>query len=165
VPVKAIRFTIAFAAIACVAPGLTGELHAAPPSGTNTTPQTQTPPAAAPDTKTETETKPAGKPDKSVKPGHKPDAHKSEAHAPDAHKSDKAAKSAAKSEKSVDSAHKPEKPAKGTTAAKTTAAKTTAAKTAPGPMMLAVPPGSVTSTASVPPPGATVNNGADERRY
>jgi soluble lytic murein transglycosylase len=31
-------------------------------------------------------------------------------------------------------------------------------------MMLAVPPGSVTSTASVPPPGATVNNGADERR-
>jgi soluble lytic murein transglycosylase len=157
VPVKAIRLTIAFAAIAFVAPVLLASgLQAAPPSDTN-----GTQPAPKVDTKAETkaESKSAGKPDKTAKPAHKLDAHKSQAHKSDAHQSDKSAKPAINAEKSVELAHKSEKPVKAATAAKTSAA-----KKPPGPMMLAVPPGSVTSTASVPPPGAIGNNAADMRR-
>jgi soluble lytic murein transglycosylase len=141
--VKAIRLIIAFAAVAFAAPGLLGgKLHAAPPSDASTTPQ------PAPTTES--------KPDKSAKPAHKSETHKSEAQKSDAHKSDKPAKAAAKPEKSAETAHKSDKPAKPKRSA--------ADKTAPGPMMLAVPPGPVTSTASVPPPGAISNNGSDVRR-
>jgi soluble lytic murein transglycosylase len=152
VPVKANRLIIAFAVIALAGPGLVGgALHAAPPSDTNAAPQ----PAPSTDTKLD------GKPDKSARPAHKSETHKSEApksdtHKSDAHKSDKAAKSAAKSEKTAEPAHKSEKSAKPKTRA--------ADKTAPGPMMLTVPSGPVTSTASVPPAGAAGNNGADVRR-
>ncbi len=145
---KAIRLIIAFAAIAFAAPGLLGgELRAAPPSDASTTPQ----PAATTESK----------PDKSAKPAHKAETHKSEAqksdaHKSDAHKSDKPAKAAAKSEKSAETAHKSDKPAKPKRSA--------ADKTAPGPVMLAVPPAPVSSTASVPPPGAITNNGSDVRR-
>ena len=140
---KAIRLIIAFAAVAFAAPGLLGgKLHAAPPSDASTTPQ------PAPTTES--------KPDKSAKPAHKSETHKSEAQKSDAHKSDKPAKAAAKPEKSAETAHKSDKPAKPKRSA--------ADKTAPGPMMLAVPPGPVTSTASVPPPGAISNNGSDVRR-
>ena len=145
---KAIRLIFAFAGVASAALGLVaGEVRAAPPADTNATPQTQ--PASKPD----------NKPDKTAKPAHKSETHKSETHKADGPKSDKSAKPSAKSEKSAEAAPKTETPAKS----KTRGAAHATAKTAPGPMMLSVPPGPVSSTASVPPPGV-IGNGTDVPR-